>query len=65
MYVIKHSQQRTDLDFISQLEQRLEHGDRIIRQLEAAGKPTGSHVQYWLKLLEEYEQAYQSDLEAA
>lgn len=65
MRMIKPLHEFSDLDFIGQLEQRLEHGDRMIRELEAAGLPTDSHVQHWLKLLKEYERAYQSDLEAA
>lgn len=51
--------------YLQQLENRLHHGDALIQRLEAEGQDIGRHVEHWLNLLREYEEAYQSELEAA
>lgn len=59
----------TDLDtqrtLLENLESRLHHGDRLIRQMEAENKPVEHLVQHWLKLLKEYEAEYRSHQTAA
>ena len=65
MHVIDHRTPSARLSQIQKLEQRLHHGDAMIRQLEAEGRPTERHVAYWLELLQEYEQACQAEAKAA
>lgn len=42
-------------DDIEELVSRLEHGDQLIRRMEAEGRNTERLVQHWLKLLRQYE----------
>lgn len=53
---------RTRLD---ELEARLQHGDTMIRQLEAENKPVEHLVKHWLELLHEYEREFRADQTAA
>lgn len=50
---------------IEELETRLNHGDAIIRQLEAENKPADHLIQHWLDLLREYEIEFRADQSAA
>lgn len=59
----------TNLDIqrshLQELEDRLHHGDRLIRQMEAENKPVEHLVQHWLTLLREYEIEFRSFQSAA
>lgn len=50
---------------LEELEARLNHGDTMIRQLEAEDKPVDHLVQHWLDLLNEYEIEFRSAQSAA
>lgn len=65
MRVLNGNKHNTHETYLQQLENRLHHGDVLIQQLEAEGQDVSRHTEHWLNLLREYEQAYQSELEAA
>ena len=50
---------------VEELEARLEHGDQMIRRLEAEGADTSAMNRHWLRLLEEYKAAYEAEFEPA
>lgn len=50
---------------LEELEARLNHGDTMIRQLEAESKPVDHLVQHWLDLLHEYEIEFRAAQSAA
>lgn len=50
---------------LEELEARLHHGDRMIRQLEAEDKPVDHLVHHWLELLHQYEAEFRADQSAA
>lgn len=65
MRVLNGNKHHAHETYLQQLENRLHHGDALIQQLEAEGQDVSRHIVHWLSLLQEYEQVYQSELEAA
>ncbi len=50
---------------LDDLEERLNHGDLLIRRLQAENKPIDAMVRHWLRLLREYEETYRAHGKAA
>lgn len=50
---------------LEDLEARLHHGDKMIRQFEAENKPVDHLVHHWLELLHEYEAEFRAEQSAA
>jgi hypothetical protein len=56
------------MDAVSALETRavlrlrLEDGDRVIAQAQAAGQDIGALEDHWIRLLHEYEQTFTRDI---
>lgn len=65
MRIINGTQPKVQFSYLEQLEQRLRHGDELIRQLEMNQQPVDKHIEHWLNLLKEYEQAFDDVREAA
>lgn len=65
MKVIKNDRLTIQRTRLQDLEERLHHGDHMIRQFEAENKPVEHLIKHWLELLHEYEAEFRSDQTAA
>lgn len=65
MHVIKNDNFTAERTRLEELEERLHHGDLMIRQFEAENKPVDHLVIHWLELLHEYEVEFRADQTAA
>lgn len=65
MRLITTTSTTSDRTRLEELEARLHHGDVMIRQFEAEGKPVDHLVHHWLELLREYEIEFRSEQSAA
>lgn len=65
MKVIKNEHFVTKRTRLEELEERLHHGDLMIRQFEAEKKPVDHLVNHWIELLHEYEAEFRADQSAA
>lgn len=65
MHIVTNNPSPTIRTRLDELEARLQHGDTMIRQLEAENKPVEHLVKHWLELLHEYEREFRADQTAA
>lgn len=65
MKIIKNEERSINQTRLKDLEDRLHHGDHMIRQFEAEKKPVEHLVKHWLELLHEYEVEFRAEQTAA
>lgn len=65
MKVIKNESITATRTRLEELEERLHHGDLMIRQFEAENKPVDHLEKHWIELLREYEIEFRAEQSAA
>lgn len=65
MKVIKNEPNSVKRTRLQDLEERLHHGDHMIRRFEVENKPVEHLEKHWLELLHEYEVEFRAEQTAA